>query len=237
MPSTGPAARLMLAPQYSSTAELLAAAARRRGMRVETLPRGADPADCREGNRGEAHYYGGPLFAARVRDRLGLCLLEPADDWLSGLPRTFSGRAIRTATLAEARALTRPAFVKPPTDKSFPAAVYGDGGGSPAGPGLPSWTPVQISEVVTWHCEVRLFLLDGEVRTGSQYAVFGRLDAAPLDGHPQRAAILEFASRLAGAAGHTLPSAVVVDVGLMSAGDGAPRWAVVEANMAWFSNC
>ncbi|MGK5729050.1 ATP-grasp domain-containing protein [Streptomyces sp. URMC 124] len=206
-------------------------------MRVETLPPSADPADLCGGGAGATHYYGGPLFAARVRDRLGLCLLEPADEWLAELPRAFSGRAIRTATLAEARALAVPAFVKPPTAKSFPAAVYGDGSRLPAGPGLSSCTPVQISEVVAWHCEVRLFLLDGEVRTGSQYAVFGRLDAVPLDEHPQRAAILDFAARLTDAAGHTLPSAVVVDVGLMSAGGDGPRWAVVEANMAWFSSC
>lgn len=96
-----------------------------------------------------------------------------------------------------------------------------------------------ISDVVTWEVEFRLFVLDGEVRTCSQYATFGRLDTAPLDGHRHRAAVLDFAEGLLGSLGDTLPSAVVVDVGLVTATEpgGAEGWAVVEANMAWFSNC
>nr|WP_308315661.1 ATP-grasp domain-containing protein [Streptomyces sp. ISL-100] len=94
---------------------------------------------------------------------------------------------------------------------------------------------MQIGEVVIWAAEFRLFILDGEVRTGSQYATFGRLDAARLKGHPHQNPVLEFAERLLATCARTLPSAVVVDVGLLGGPTG--DWAVVEANMAWFSSC
>ncbi|WP_242625595.1 ATP-grasp domain-containing protein [Streptomyces sp. BK022] len=180
-----------------------------------------------------AHYYGGPGFAARVADDLGIALLEPSDDWLATLPYAYTGRHIAMSTLSEARRLSRPAFVKPPREKSFPAAVHPTGAGLPPGPD----GPVLISEVVTWAAEFRLYVLDGEVRTGSQYSTFGRLDAEPLEGHRHEAAVREFAAGLLAACGDGLPGAVVVDVGRLAAPDSGAEWAVVEANMAWFSNC
>ncbi|MFC6598799.1 ATP-grasp domain-containing protein [Kitasatospora paranensis] len=207
---------------------MLAEAAARRGLAVETLP---------TSRRGSAHYYGGPLFGAGQVDALGLALLEPADDWLTSLPEAFRGREIRDSTLGEARRSTRPAFVKPPSDKGFPAAVYADGGRLPPLRELSPDTPVQTSEVVTWVAEYRLFVLDGTVRTGSRYARFGRLDVAPLGGGRHERAVRGFATELLAECGAGLPSAVVVDVGLLTRADGADEtWAVVEANMAWFSH-
>ncbi|WP_405558647.1 ATP-grasp domain-containing protein [Streptomyces sp. NBC_01171] len=217
---------LALAPQYTTTSELLSASARRRGMYVEVL--GGAPT----GRRG-AHYYGGPAFAARVADDLEVALLEPSDDWLATLPYEYTGRHIAISTLSEARSLSRPAFVKPPREKSFPAAVYSTGDDLPPGPDA----PVLISDVVTWAAEFRLYVLDGGVRTGSQYTMFGRLDAEPLEGHRHEAAVREFADDLLARCGEGLPSAVVVDVGLLTTPESGAEWAVVEANMAWFSNC
>ncbi|MFD5425414.1 ATP-grasp domain-containing protein [Streptomyces sp. NPDC127084] len=227
---------LALAPQYTTTSELLSASAHRRGMDVEVLPArgGAGTATGRRGG----HYYGGPAFAARVVDALEVALLEPSDDWLAALPYEYIGRRIAMATLDEARRLSRPAFVKPPSDKSFPAAVYAGGHCLPTGPELSPDVPVQISDVVTWAAEFRLYLLDGEVRTGSQYATFGRLDAERLEGHRCEDAVLDFADDLLTTCGGGLPSAVVVDIGLLGTPEhgAADQWAVVEANMAWFSN-
>lgn len=216
---------LALAPQYTTTSELLPASARRRGMDVEVLG-GAAPV------RRGAHYYGGPAFAARVAHDLEVALLEPSDDWLTTLPDAYTGRHIAMSTLNEARRLPRPAFVKPPREKSFPAAVYATGADLPAGPDA----PVLISDVVTWAAEFRLYVLDGEVRTGSQYTTFGHLDAEPLEGHRHEAAVREFTQDLLSTCGESLPSAVVLDIGLLTTHHG-PEWAVVEANMAWFSNC
>ncbi|MBB6435995.1 ATP-grasp domain-containing protein [Streptomyces candidus] len=232
---------LALAPQCTSTRELLARAAVRRGMDVQVW-------SARDGlsvrGRTDVHYYGGPTFAAhlgQVLDAWDVALMEPSDGWLAALPPTCTGRRVTLATLAEARRVTRPVFAKPPRDKSFPAAVHPDGGSLPGDPELPGDTPVLLSDVVTWAAEFRLYVLDGAVLTGSQYATFGRLDVAPLEGHRQEGPVRRFAHDLLAGCGDGLPSAVVVDVGVLSApvrggGDG-DRWAVVEANMAWFSNC
>lgn len=226
---------LALAPHRSVTAGLLAGAARERGMEVVTLSR-AGVADRLRGSGG-AHYYGGPHFASDVAGPLGVALLEPDEGWLDALPYAFTGRGIRSLRLSDARREVGPLFVKPPTDKSFPAAVY-EHGSALRVPSHQDDPLVQISEVVTWAKEFRLFLLDGEIRTGSQYATFGRLDAAPLEGHPDEEGIRDFARQLTEACGATLPSGVVVDIGRMrgTGGRDTERWAVVEANMAWFSN-
>ncbi|MFT9666020.1 ATP-grasp domain-containing protein [Streptomyces rhizosphaericola] len=209
MPSSRPGL-LALAPHRSTTAALLAGAARGRGMEVAVLPVGGVPE--RYAGRGDAHYYGGPHFAARVARPLGVALLEPDDGWLDGLPYAFTGRHIRRLPLSGARRLPGPLFAKPPTDKSFPAAVYGSGAELPDVAGDPL---VQVASVVTWAEEFRLFLLDGEIRTGSRYAVHGLLVEA---------------------CGATLPGPVVLDVGRTVPPTGPGGWAVVEANMAWFSN-
>lgn len=176
-----------------------------------------------------ATFYAGPLFADAVAADLGLGLLEAAPDWLARLPYELTHREIEFSTIAEARQLRRPAFVKPPNDKSFPARVYPDGSRLPGPDAVDDGTPVLVSDIVTFAVEYRLFLLDGEVRTGSRYLTHGELDVAPLDEDPRHAEVLAFAGRLAS---QNLPSAVVVDVGLLSEGS---QWAVVEANAAWAS--
>lgn len=215
----------------TSTMELLAVEAARRGMPVRAAE---EP-----GLTGPAYWYGGPAAGGRLADRLGFALLEPADGWLAELPEEFTGRRVRTGTVADARALDRPTFVKPPRDKTFRADVYADG--SLLSPSLDPAEPVLLSDVVTFAAEYRLFLLDGRIATASRYAVFGRLDPCPLGtdraGRATAAQIGEFVERLTTTAGHTLPSAVVVDVGrLLDPSHGRDRWAVVEANMAWFSH-
>ncbi|WP_433544296.1 ATP-grasp domain-containing protein (plasmid) [Streptomyces sp. CA-294286] len=232
---------LALAPQYTSTRELLAQAAHRRGMDVQVW-------SARDGlsvrGQTDVHYYGGPVFAAhlgKVLDAWDVALMEPSDGWLAALPPAHTGRRVTLTTLAEARRLTGPVFAKPPRDKSFPAAVHADGGSLPGERELLSDTPVLLSDVATWAAEFRLYVLEGAVLTGSQYATFGRLDVAPLGGHRQEGPVRRFAHDLLADCGDDLPSAVVVDVGMLSApvhgsGDGE-GWAVVEANMAWYSNC
>ncbi|MFE2009046.1 ATP-grasp domain-containing protein [Streptomyces sp. NPDC059491] len=209
--------------------ELLAVEAAGRGMAV----RAAEEVSAASG---PAYWYGGPAAGARLAGQMEWALLEPTDDWLAELPQEFTGREIRVATVLDAWALQRPTFVKPPRDKSFAADVYADGSRLPDG--LDPATPVLLSEVVTFAAEYRLFLLDGQIATGSRYAVFGRLDPLPLDPQsPIASEIAEFVGGLVAEAGAALPSAVVVDVGqLLDPYRPGHRWAVVEANMAWFSH-
>ncbi|MGA5823011.1 ATP-grasp domain-containing protein [Kitasatospora sp. NPDC094028] len=241
------AAVLLLSPRVTETGHQLRTVAGHRGLRACTAASWRAP----EGLAGSpVHLYGGPLFADAVGRALGLALLEPAADWLARLPGALTGRRVSYGTLAEARRLRGPAFVKPPVDKLFAARVYPDGGALPGPELLDGDTPVLVSEVVRFRTEYRLFVLDGEVVAGSRYAVDGELSAAPLG--PDTAEVLAFArdvlaASASGAAdasnasdasdasdtsasGAPLPSAAVVDVGRTDGG-----WAVVESNAAWAS--
>ncbi|MET8507385.1 ATP-grasp domain-containing protein [Streptomyces sp. NPDC004787] len=249
---------LLISAQRTSTALLLADAARRRGMVSRVL----DGRAVAEGvvRPGEAvHWHGGPRLADRITRPSGpdlgpgprpgpglgldLGLLEPGDGWLAGLPREFTRRRIALEPFSSVRREARgPVFLKPPSDKSFAPGVYGSGpdrgpadrdlGGLSGLAGLARTldphTPVLVSEPVTFTAEYRLFVLDGRVVTGSRYAVYGRLDAGPLTPGARG-----FGEELLAAVGETLPSGVVVDVGTLEGGG----WAVVEANMAWFAQC
>jgi hypothetical protein len=227
---------LVLPPRPDSTAEVLAAAAQRRGMVVERFRDGVVPQSLRGTERG--HLYGGPAFAAAVGADLELALLDPADDWLPQLPEALLRRDVVLTSLGEARWSRGPMFVKQPRDKDLPAGVYADGSRLPAGDALAASTPVLVSEIVTFVAEYRLFVLDATVHAVSRYATFGRLNVAPLDSDEHKFAVLGFATDLLSVCADSLPSAVVVDVGLTSDPDrGDEHWAVVEANMAWFSTC
>jgi hypothetical protein len=225
---------LVLPPRLDRTATVLAEAARRRGLGLEQLPGPAVPPRLRHTGRG--HLYGGPVFAGTVAADLDVVLLEPPDDWLTRLPYEYTHRDITLTSLGEARWARTPMFVKPPRDKTFPAGVYVDGSRLPGPDRYPAHTPVLVSEIVTFLVEYRLFVLDATVHAASRYAVGGRLDPAPLSASPHRGAVLDFAAALLTDCAGGLPSAVVVDVGLAADADrGDEHWAVVEANMAWFS--
>ncbi|MEU6258135.1 ATP-grasp domain-containing protein [Streptomyces sp. NPDC047043] len=214
---------LFLSPRVTATGQALARAARSRALHVETLRDWRVP----EQWAGGASLYAGPLFADTVAGGLGLGLLEAPADWLARLPYALTCRDVEFTTVAEARQLRRPAFVKPPNDKSFPARVYPDGSGLPGPDAGDDTEPVLVSDIVAFAVEYRLFLLDGEVRTGSRYATRGELDVTPLAEDPRGDEVLAFAGQLAAS---QLPSAIVVDVGVLDGG-----WAVVEANAAWAS--
>ncbi|MBO1332539.1 ATP-grasp domain-containing protein [Streptomyces sp. VRA16 Mangrove soil] len=227
MHAAHPTRTLFLSPRVTATGLALADAARRRGLGVRTYADRRTPAEWL-GHPGGA-LYAGPLFADAVAKELGVGLLEAAPGWLADLPRELTRREVRLTSIAAARSLRRPAFMKPPNDKSFPARIYPDGSGLPGPDATDDDTPVLVSDIVTFDAEYRLFLLDGEVRTGSRYARRGQLDVAPLDTDELHDEVRDFARRLPSS---TLPSAIVVDVGRL-ADDGG--WAVVEANAAWAS--
>ena len=216
---------LLTSGQQTSTAGLLTEAARKRGMEVR------EGGDLRGLEGRTVHWYGGPAAAERVATQLGIGLLEPPDDWLVGLPEEFTGRRIELTTISEAWSVREPRFVKPPRDKTFPAAVYSDG--SQLTQSVGPDTPVLMSEVVSFAAEYRMFVLDREVVTGSRYSVHGRLEVGPLEREAR-----EFAVRLLDASGNDLPNAVAIDVGLIQdRSTGRKTWAAVEANMAWFAHC
>ncbi|SDW41876.1 protein of unknown function [Amycolatopsis xylanica] len=214
---------LVVAPRVLPTVGPLARVAAWRGLEVVTHLTGG------QGAAGSNHYYGGPKVGERLAGELGIGLLEPATDWLPNVPFEFAGRAVAAMSLSEAWTLDTRAFVKPPSDKGFPARVYRDGQDlREATEGLAGDTPVLVSEVVEFASEHRLFVLDGVVHAASRYATWGRLDPGLGDAVPGD--VLALAADYLGEHGGELPGAVVLDVGVA---DG--RAAIVEANMAWFS--
>ncbi|MFI7291484.1 ATP-grasp domain-containing protein [Streptomyces anulatus] len=251
---TCPPRVLVLPPRLTASARTLRATALRRGLRIveatasavpERLgspgwagwPEGAGPTAStgRAGRTGSSgceghavHLHAGPSFADAVAPSLGIALLEAPADWLARLPRALTRREIRAMPIDEAYRLRRPAFVKSPNDKSISALVYADGSRLPGPDAVDPATVVLVSDVMTFAVEHRLHLLDGAVHAAGQYAEAGRLRLGPPDGDA-----LAFGREVLAAAGGTLPSAIVVDVGR----DDEGRWAVIEANAAWASGC
>ncbi|WP_245730479.1 ATP-grasp domain-containing protein [Micromonospora pallida] len=211
---------LVLPPRLTASAQHLRDAAHRRGLRTVQLPTFEVPA----GTRAD-HLHAGPSFADAVAPLLGIAPLEADPGWLTRLPRELTRREITLVAIGEAYELRRPAFVKSPNDKNIPAMIYTDGSRLPGPDAVDRQTPVLVSDIVDFTAEYRLHLLDGGVHAGSQYAEHGRLCLGP----PSSDA-LAFGTDLLAGYGHTLPSAIVVDVGLV---DG--HWAVIEANAAWAS--
>lgn len=217
---------LVLPPRLTASARALRDVALRRGLRV-VEPAGHAAAEEWAG-RAAMHLHAGPSFADVVAPALGIALLEAPADWLARLPRALTRREIRATPIGEAYGLRRPAFVKSPNDKGIPALVYADGSRLPGPDAVDPATVVLVSDVMTFTVEYRLHLLDGAVHAAGRYAEGGRLRLGPADGDA-----VVFGREVLAAAGETLPSAIVVDVGR----DDAGRWAVIEANAAWASGC
>ncbi|WP_428956300.1 ATP-grasp domain-containing protein [Streptomyces sp. cg35] len=216
---------LFLSPRLTDTGQALAGAARRRGLHVETLTAWRTP-DVLRGCPG-ASLYAGPLFADAVSRELGLGLLEAAPGWLAGLPRELTRRDIELTTVAAARGLRRPAFVKPPTTRASRPASTRTAVGCRAR--TRSTTPHRCWSATSWPSTWSTGCSCSTGRCAPRAGTRGALAVVPLDDDPLRGEVLTFAARLPAA---QLPSAVVVDVGRL-AHDGG--WAVVEANAAWAS--
>jgi hypothetical protein len=217
---------LVLSPRYTDDTQALWRAATAAGWQVERLAGWRVPPHLRD--RRDVVLHVEALFAPMLAEAFGLALSSPPEDWLVRLPAEYRRREIRLATLGEARSLAAPAFVKPPNDKSFPAAVY-------AGGDLPrdydDAMTVLVSEIVAWEREYRCFVLDRRLMTFSIYSRHGepqqdagfRSDAAEDD------AMRAFVDVVLADPRVDLPRAAVLDVGVI-AGRG---WACVEQNAAW----
>ncbi|MDM5179895.1 ATP-grasp domain-containing protein [Massilia sp. DJPM01] len=217
---------LILTPRHTDDSHVLWKAAARLGWQVERLAAWRVPPALQ--SLADPVLYAEALFGPTLAEQLGLALLNPAQDWLVRLPFDYRKRAITLATLGAARQLTEPAFIKPPNDKSFPAAVY-------RGPELPAEyddaMPVLVSGVVTWELEFRCFILDRTLATYSIYSRRGELQRdADFHSTPEEDAQLEaFMARLLADPAVDLPAATVVDAGIIE----GLGWACVEQNAAW----
>jgi hypothetical protein len=217
---------LILSNRFSEDSQLLWRTASQLGWNVERLVGWRVPDELR--SVVEPVIYVEALMAPVVAEAFGLTFLEPPDDWLPRLPAEFRRREISVSTLAAARNMTEPRFVKPPNDKSFAARVY-------RGEELPREfddnMTVLVAEVVSWEKEFRCFLLDGIVRTSSVYLRDGELqrDRDYAATEAELTQVRQFVSAVASDPRVSLPRAVVIDVGVIR----DRGWAVVELNSAW----
>jgi hypothetical protein len=182
---------LVLSPRHTDDSQALWRVAIARGWDVHRLPAWRIGDDLLDAN--EPFLYVEALFGPTLADELGVRLLDPPEDWLCMLPERYGRREVRLSTLGEARRLSVPTFVKPPNDKSFPAAVYGSGE-------LPAaFDPemkVLISEPVAFASEFRCFVLDRRIRTFSLYARQGESMPTGSWSDEETAQLLSFASAL-----------------------------------------
>jgi hypothetical protein len=217
---------LILTPRYTEDAQALWRSAIAKGWQVERLTnwRVSDELI----SIAEPVLYLEALMAPTIAEQFGLQLLEPAVDWLPNLAERYRQRSIYLTTLAEARQLTQPAFIKPPNDKSFPAKVYY--------PGKLSLddaddTAVLVAEIVTWEKEFRCFILDRQLQTFSIYLRYGELqrEANFVSLPEEEREVKYFISTILADDCLELPRATVIDIGTI-VGRG---WAIVEQNSAW----
>lgn len=216
---------LVLPPRFTEDTDEVRKAALAAGWQIERLRswRVAGPID-------DPVLYGEPLFAAVVAEQLGLALLEPPLDWLTTVPERLLRRRVRFTTLAEARRLAGPVFVKPADEKAFDAKVWASGADLPAI--LPDHLAVLVADPVRWCLEVRCFVVDGEVVACSPYVRDGALARAEDGSWPASPAELAAARAFAAEVLREVPvpPAVALDVGTIG-----EVWAVIETNACWGS--
>ncbi len=218
---------LVLTPRHSEDTQALWKAAAREGWRIERLSGWHVPPSL-QGIEDDIVLYVEALFGPTLAEALGVRLLDPPQDWLVRLPYRYAQRRIALTTLGEARDIGHPAFIKPPNDKSFPAAVYR---GSELPQGYDEDMPVLVADVVSWRLEFRCFVLDRRLLTYSIYARHGEpQQASGFASTPDEdRAMQDFVHALLQDSQVELPQATVLDVGYIE----DAGWACVELNAAW----
>lgn len=221
---------LLLSPRYTPDSIALWHAAIDAGWDVQRLNGWRPPEDL---SVEDPVFSDEPLLALMVAERLQTALIEPTLDWLTRLPARYLRRLVRFVSLADARSLPGPVFIKPADDKCFPARVYESGAALPPLPHLLPDTPTLASDPVHFSVEYRCFVADRKLHAISPYVRGGDIarnaegEWVALPGEVEAATA--FVTELLADEGAPIPPASVIDVGLIE-GQG---WAVVESNPAW----
>jgi hypothetical protein len=168
--------------------------------------------------------FGEILLCDIIASRADLGLLDPPDDFLPELPLEWLQRQVTMFPAHAVKLWQSRAFFKPANDKVFQRGVYERGADVPLRH-VSQRCPVLISEVVNFDLEVRLYCLDGVVRTAAPYLMIDEDEASARD------AGAEFGQRFLDRFADRLPSGVVLDVGRIEGG----KWCVIEANQAYAS--
>jgi hypothetical protein len=211
---------IVLSPRFHGDSQDMWRAAVTRGWDVHRAIRYRGPE-----NADECFVYGEIMFADMMAERLDLGLLDPPNDWLANLSKSWTLRTIEFCTAETLPSFDTRHFVKPANDKVFQYGVYENARDVPLRYVDPK-CPVLVSEVVAFDLEVRLYVLDGKILTSEYYRLVGDHEEQDV-----RDAANEFGAAVLERYGDQLPSAVVLDVGHIE----EQGWAVVEANQAYAS--
>ncbi|MBP0017085.1 MAG: ATP-grasp domain-containing protein [Cyanobacteria bacterium SBLK] len=217
---------LILTPRFTEDSQALWRAAIQLGWNVERLT------NWRVNDRllslPEPVLYLEALMARSIAAKFGITLSEVPLTWLPQLPEEYRQRWVYLTTLAEARKLQEPAFIKPPNDKSFTARVYF---GSELPEDFLNETPVLVAEIVYWEKEFRTFILERKLQTFSVYLRNGELQRETGFQHSDReeSELREFVAQLLEDSRVELPRSACLDVGVIR----DRGWAVIEQNAVW----
>lgn len=215
--------RLLLSTNMTPERELVRQAAQRAGYQTYGVGY-TDPILPGEGDV----LYGGVMWGDVIASRLGLHLRETPLDWLATADPSLTGRHIRLTTVQEVWDNPRnphrgeAPFYKPLDGKSPEPGLYN----GTEMPGEPD-TVLLRQGVLDISLEVRTFVLDGEIRTASAYALDGTpfVSPFPRNGH------FDTLQELASIAAETSAPATVMDFARTDEG----RWVLLEQNAPWCS--
>jgi hypothetical protein len=172
--------------------------------------------------------YGDSVFCDAMARKLGLMLLEPADDWLAKLPQKYLLRKVDFMRAWDLQDVKQRSFIKPACDKVFPAGIYEEGWHVPL-KYIDKGCPCLVSEVVSFEQEVRCYVLDRQIVTAGTYLTNDAISDASAQG--AHIGAQQWLNYLLADESIEIPSAVVIDVGFIE----GVGWAVIEANSAYNS--
>jgi hypothetical protein len=227
---------LILSPRFTPDSVSLRRAALEQNWQVERLNSYRIPEDLKEK---QICVYGEALFTGLVAQELNHVLLEVPANWLMKVPKAYLLRDIEFSTLAEARKISEPRFIKPAEGKFFAAKVYQNGDELPPKGSQAEGMPVYMAEPVKWLKEFRCFILEGQLETFSVYSRNGELaetnDEWPMSSWPMTTdevtAVQTFCEKILNDVQIAMPPAFVLDIGEIE----GRAWAVIEANPVWAS--
>lgn len=212
---------ILLSQRFSQDSQAVWQAAVRRGWPVHRAIRFSVPDPLPE----FVCAFGEVTFCDIMAERAKLALLDVPDAWLAGLDERLLNRRVDLYRKWSATKVTDRHFFKPANDKVFQCGVY-ERGSDLHLKNIDDNCPILVSEVVEFNVEYRCFVLDGKIVSCEFYRFVGERDE-----NATRAEASAFAEKVLSTQAPKLPSAVVLDVGIIE-GRG---WAVVEANQAYAS--
>jgi hypothetical protein len=172
--------------------------------------------------------YGEDFFTTHVANQCGFYLVNVENNWLANVPYKYLKRTVTHQRLKDVS--IKDSFIKPVETKYFKAGIYKTKEAINGYDSLDKDQYVYTSNIVTWDCEVRTFVLDKTVQTLSTYLKNGQyfVDSnIPKD----KNGFKKFTDAFLNDSNIKLPKAIVVDFGYIK----DLGWAVIETNPVYSS--